>query len=161
MRHAIEAILATIVVPGAAVVLAPYLILSAQGPLPEPRLDLVGLIAGLLGAAGVVLMVWVSYAFVARGKGTPIPIDPPRKFVADGFFRYVRNPMYLGALLVVFAETILLQSSWLLAYAFGLWLVHSSGAVRGTAAALTIRPAPPEYCADPSDPAPTREVPPS
>jgi protein-S-isoprenylcysteine O-methyltransferase Ste14 len=34
--------------------------------------------------------------FVARGEGTPAPFDPPRKFVAAGPYKFVRNPMYLG-----------------------------------------------------------------
>jgi protein-S-isoprenylcysteine O-methyltransferase Ste14 len=36
--------------------------------------------------------------FIARGKGTPAPFDPPRVFVAAGPYRYVRNPMYAGGL---------------------------------------------------------------
>jgi protein-S-isoprenylcysteine O-methyltransferase Ste14 len=36
--------------------------------------------------------------FIARGKGTPAPFDPPRVFVAAGPYRYVRNPMYVGGL---------------------------------------------------------------
>jgi protein-S-isoprenylcysteine O-methyltransferase Ste14 len=39
--------------------------------------------------------------FAARGLGTPAPFDPPREFVAVGPYRYVRNPMYIGALLML------------------------------------------------------------
>jgi len=126
MRLAIEATLATIVVPGAAVILAPYLILSAQDSIPAPRTDLLGLLAILLVVVGASMMIWVSYSFVVRGRGTPIPIDPPSNFVAHGLFRYVRNPMYLGAVLVVISETVLFQCWWLGVYALGLWLVLHS-----------------------------------
>jgi len=37
--------------------------------------------------------------FVAFGQGTPAPFDPPTAFVPSGPYRYVRNPMYIGAAL--------------------------------------------------------------
>jgi protein-S-isoprenylcysteine O-methyltransferase Ste14 len=53
---------------------------------------------------GVVLMIpgaLLAFAciasFIVRGRGTPAPFDPPRVFVATGPYRYVRNPMYVGA----------------------------------------------------------------
>jgi protein-S-isoprenylcysteine O-methyltransferase Ste14 len=44
------------------------------------------------------------------GLGSPAPFDPPRRLVVTGFYRYVRNPMYTGAVLVIVGETILLGS---------------------------------------------------
>lgn len=125
MRLAIEAALATILVPGVAVFLVPYLILS-QEPAAGPRFDLIGISGAVLVLVGAGMMVWVSASFVVRGKGTPIPIDPPRNFVAHGLFRYVRNPMYVGALLVVIGETMLFRSLRLGVYALGLWLLLHS-----------------------------------
>ena len=48
------------------------------------------MIAG--GALGIACVV----DFVVRGSGTPAPFDPPKKFVAAGPYRRVRNPMYIG-----------------------------------------------------------------
>ncbi len=55
--------------------------------------------------AGVVLMIPGAAlalasvaAFVVRGRGTPAPFDPPREFVVSGPYRWVRNPMFIGAL---------------------------------------------------------------
>ena len=73
----------------------------------------------------VALVCGASFAF--RGRGTPAPFDPPVEFVAVGPYRYVRNPMYLGALtllagygLVVgsVAVLILTVGAGLLAHAF-------------------------------------------
>jgi len=36
--------------------------------------------------------------FYAIGKGTLAPWDPPKKLVVAGFYRFVRNPMYVGVL---------------------------------------------------------------
>ena len=54
----------------------------------------------LIVAGGVVVVACVA-SFVFRGQGTPAPFDPPRAFVPSGPYRYVRNPMYIGAALVL------------------------------------------------------------
>lgn len=122
MRKSIETILATIAVPGVAIGLIPYLILRLTGNARSSQPGLFQIVAIFVGLVGLAMVIWVSYAFVTRGSGTPIPLDPPDRFVASGLFRYVRNPMYLGALLVVISEAIGIGSPWLVAYAFGLWL---------------------------------------
>ena len=50
---------------------------------------------------GALVTLWCVSTFVARGRGTPAPFDPPREFVAVGPYRYVRNPMYIGGALVL------------------------------------------------------------
>jgi len=36
------------------------------------------------------------FDFAWTGLGTPAPFDAPRRFVTRGFYRWVRNPMYVG-----------------------------------------------------------------
>jgi protein-S-isoprenylcysteine O-methyltransferase Ste14 len=54
----------------------------------------------LMVLGGILVLCCVAW-FVVAGRGTPAPFDPPRLFVARGPYRWVRNPMYLGALLVL------------------------------------------------------------
>lgn len=49
-----------------------------------------------LAAAGAAVAIWCIAVFVTAGAGTPAPFDAPRRFVAVGPYRWVRNPMYLG-----------------------------------------------------------------
>jgi protein-S-isoprenylcysteine O-methyltransferase Ste14 len=49
---------------------------------------------------GIAIMTWCAVDFVRKGRGTPVPIDPPKELVTSGLYRCVRNPMYMGALLI-------------------------------------------------------------
>ena len=48
--------------------------------------------------------------FVTEGRGTLAPWDPPRRLVVQGPYRYARNPMISGVVLVLFGEALLLLS---------------------------------------------------
>jgi protein-S-isoprenylcysteine O-methyltransferase Ste14 len=52
-------------------------------------------------AIGALALLWCNWAFVARGRGTAAPYDPPRALVVQGLYRYVRNPMYVSAIVIV------------------------------------------------------------
>jgi protein-S-isoprenylcysteine O-methyltransferase Ste14 len=55
-------------------------------------------VAGMIMVTiGTVIALWCVFTFVFIGKGTPAPFDPPKKLVIRGPYRFVRNPMYLGA----------------------------------------------------------------
>jgi protein-S-isoprenylcysteine O-methyltransferase Ste14 len=115
--------LATLFVPGVACFLIPYFIVDRlQIPLAPPQ-GFLQFLAILAGGLGFFMVIWVSTAFVRHGKGTPIPIEPPTRLVIAGLFRYVRNPMYCGAVLIVLAEAVYFHSAWLTLYAAVLWSI--------------------------------------
>ena len=50
---------------------------------------------------GTAMLIWCFWDFLVKGRGTPAPIDPPKELVVSGLYNYVRNPMYVGVLLVI------------------------------------------------------------
>jgi protein-S-isoprenylcysteine O-methyltransferase Ste14/pimeloyl-ACP methyl ester carboxylesterase len=70
----------------------------------------------LLLAPGLALLVWCAREFLARGKGTLAPWDPPRHLVSSGLYRVSRNPMYLAVVLMLLGWTVMMRSVALLIY---------------------------------------------
>ena len=54
--------------------------------------------------------------FVRKGQGTLSPTHPTETLVATGFYRYVRNPMYLGVLTLLAGQALLFESRALWQY---------------------------------------------
>jgi protein-S-isoprenylcysteine O-methyltransferase Ste14 len=75
-----------------------------------------GVVLTVIGAAVGLSCVFL---FATRGRGTPAPFDAPREFVAAGPYRYVRNPMYIGGLLVLGGLGLALRSPAILLLALG------------------------------------------
>jgi protein-S-isoprenylcysteine O-methyltransferase Ste14 len=72
-------------------------------------------IPSVLGFAVAMRCVW---DFGWTGRGTPAPVAPPKRLVVVGFYRHVRNPMYLG-----------FAAGWI-----GLWVVFGHANVVAIAA---------------------------
>ena len=60
--------------------------------------------------------------FALQGLGTPAPIAPPQKLVVTGLYRYVRNPIYIAVVAVIFGQALLFGDWRLLWYGALLWL---------------------------------------
>lgn len=112
-------IIAAAVLAGTGGVLIPWWILTSTGA----TLEAVGLPGVAVIAAGVALDLWCLRDFATVGRGTPGPWDAPRQLVAVGPYRWVRNPIYLGALAVVLGEAWLFLSVPLLAYVVAMAVV--------------------------------------
>ena len=62
---------------------------------------------------GATLALWTFFAFI-KARGSPVPLNPPRKLVTTGLYSKVRNPMVLGWLILLFGIGILLNSIFLI-----------------------------------------------
>src|SRR5438876_3570040 len=68
-------------------------------------------VAGMIMVTiGTTLALWCVFTFVFIGKGTPAPFDPPKKLVIRGPYRFVRNPMYIGAEMTLAGAALFYQS---------------------------------------------------
>jgi protein-S-isoprenylcysteine O-methyltransferase Ste14 len=80
------------------------------------------IIGALLIATGLPVLLDSFARFAIQGLGTPAPIAPPRHLVITGLYRYVRNPMYVAVLSVIFGQGLLFGSVPLLEYGLVVWL---------------------------------------
>jgi len=112
----LRTLLFTLLVPGTVLGLVPFALVAIGW---GPRFDLGA--AHLTGLAlvlpGVAIIVWCFINFVRRGHGTPAPYDPPRRLVIVGLYKCVRNPQYVGVILIALGEAILSGRSLLFVYA--------------------------------------------
>lgn len=115
----VKTVIFTLLVPGTVTVLVPYWILrhrhSALMACTSPKnlFSYLGVGGIALGAA---VSLWCAWDFAVKGRGTPAPIDPPKELLVSGLYRYVRNPMYIGILLILLGEAFLFCSLALLFY---------------------------------------------
>jgi protein-S-isoprenylcysteine O-methyltransferase Ste14 len=65
-----------------------------------PRIEtgLICLLAIPLWLIGGLMVLWCFWDFTFKGRGTPVPMDPPKELVVTGLYRYLRNPIYAGVL---------------------------------------------------------------
>ncbi len=113
----VRAITYAVLFIGLVLIYLPARVLSWSG-IARPAQIAVPQVAGMaIGAAGAVVALWCILAFVAIGKGTQAPFDPPRRLVIRGPYRFVRNPMYIGAGLALAGAALFYQSLPLLGYA--------------------------------------------
>ena len=107
---------------GLVLVYAPARVLAWTGMARPAAMGMPQALGILLGAVGSIIALWCIFSFAAEGKGTPAPFDPPRRLVAVGPYRFVRNPMYIGAALAL-AGAALFYRSWSLLGYTGLFLL--------------------------------------
>jgi protein-S-isoprenylcysteine O-methyltransferase Ste14 len=120
LRH----LLSIAILPGTVTVAVPIWIARTNHIVftaPTSLLDAVSVVVGVVALAGGLVLFVASLArFVAEGRGTLAPWDPPRRLVVRGPYRYVRNPMISGVIFITFGEALILRSiphaEWALAF---------------------------------------------
>ena len=104
-------------VPGTIAVYLPLVIARGHPGASDGML----MIALILLALGGSIYGWCVWDFAVFGRGTPAPIDAPKRLVAKGLYLYTRNPMYLGVLTVILGWAALFEAAILLVYGFAVF----------------------------------------
>ena len=118
-----KTLLFTVLVPGTVAGWLPQWLLEEQRRLVLHPLH-VWHYAGLaVLAAGVTIYLWCARDFMVKGLGTPAPISAPKVLVVKGLYRWVRNPMYIGVLLVILGQAIFWGSRIVFVYLIGVALL--------------------------------------
>jgi len=119
-----------VVLPGNVLVVVPWLILwlskGTRHAAVVAAVDSVQFwLAIVLAVPGALLAIGSATLFFRFGNGTAAPWDPPKKLVVRGAYRYVRNPMISGVILILIAESLFFQSWMLTAWATLFFVVNS------------------------------------
>jgi len=102
--------------PGSVIVFIPSIIMSLFGPTNFYKIEQSQYIGTIPILMGLIITLWFFYDFITVGKGTPVPTDPPKNLVIVGMYKFVRNPMYVGILFLLFGEAVFFKSFALLGY---------------------------------------------
>jgi protein-S-isoprenylcysteine O-methyltransferase Ste14 len=76
----------------------------------------------LLAVTGLGLLYTTNLLFIRFGKGTLAPWSPPEKLIIRGPYRFMRQPMISGVILVLMSEFIFL-ASWAALIWFSVFLM--------------------------------------
>lgn len=108
-------------------------------PLEVPVANSVRLVlAAIVGLSGLALLITTNVLFRRSGQD-PLPWKPSPSMILKGPYRYSRNPMYLGALLLQIGVGLALDSLWVVVFSAPALIVVHYTAVRPEEAYLSER----------------------
>ena len=110
IKAALGSLAFLVLAPGGVAGLMPWLI-TAWRPLPPgDGLGALRWLGLILIAAGLVVVLEAFGRFAWEGLGTPAPVAPTRTLLVSGFYRFVRNPMYVAVTALIFGQAVLFAS---------------------------------------------------
>lgn len=116
----------TIVQPGIVAILIPYWLSGKTiNTILEPLFAWYHYLGLMIFVIGLVLMLICIISFGIRGRGTLSPADPTKKLVISGLYRFSRNPMYIGVMMMLIGESIYFRSYVLGAYALLIFIAFN------------------------------------
>jgi len=83
------------------------------------------LLGSILILSGLIIMFFCISSFIRIGKGTLAPWSPTKKLIIKGLYRYVRNPMILGVLIVLLGEALIISSENILIWAGSFFIINT------------------------------------
>ncbi|HUO97129.1 MAG TPA: isoprenylcysteine carboxylmethyltransferase family protein [Rhizomicrobium sp.] len=111
-----------LIAPGTAGGLVPWLINHWHFAPPLFGLEWTRWAGAALIALGLVPLIESFVRFALEGRGTPAPVVPTQRLVVGGFYRFVRNPMYVGVVTAIFGQGVFFADGRLFVYAAIVWV---------------------------------------
>jgi protein-S-isoprenylcysteine O-methyltransferase Ste14 len=111
-----------ILAPGLVAGCIPWRISGWQFATPLLGMPWLRVVGVILIAASLFVLLDSFVRFALQGLGTPAPVFPTRHLVVSGWFRYVRNPMYVAVASLIFGQGLLFGSVRVLEYGAAVWL---------------------------------------
>ena len=109
--------------PGIVAGLAPYMIAKRSfNEAFENSFVLYHFIGLPVFIAGVFITLHCVVRFAIDGLGTLSPADPTKRLVTQGLYRFSRNPMYVGVMLMLIGEVVFTQAANLLFYSISIFV---------------------------------------
>jgi protein-S-isoprenylcysteine O-methyltransferase Ste14 len=113
----------TLLQPGIVAGLVPYLLLNRKWrDLIVDPVRVHEKVGALLFISGLIIMFTCILSFALKGEGTLSPADPTKKLVRAGLYKYSRNPMYVGVMMILIGESLYTGSSALMIYSLVIWI---------------------------------------
>lgn len=123
MRLFIKNLIFTVFVPGTVAAYIPYRIIKNLHSSLAIHWELLKFISVIFIFVGVAIYFSCLLHFALTGHGTPAPIDAPKRLVIKGLYCYVRNPMYVGVIVVILGWALLYNSFSVFQYAILMWII--------------------------------------
>lgn len=111
-----------VIAPGFLAGLVPWEITRWEMLTPFAGYGPIRIVGAVFIAAGLPVLLDSFGRFALEGLGTPAPIAPPRRLVVRGFFRHVRNPMYVAVTSLIVGQGFLFGNWRLFVVAAVFWL---------------------------------------
>lgn len=123
-----------VIAPGTLAVYVPWYL--THWHFASPLFPSARVLGAALIVAGLPILLDSFARFALQGLGTPAPVMPPERLVVAGFYRYVRNPIYVAVTALIAGQGLLFGSVTVLEYGAIVWagffllvLVHEEPAL--------------------------------
>jgi len=121
LKPAIGSAIFFLVAPGTVVGLVPWWLTDGF-----ITMDTWGQVPGAVLFLGGLLILVNSFVRFVMKEGTPAPVAPTKHLVVEGFYRYVRNPMYVAIIAIILGEALWTLRLSLFVYAAIAWAVPAA-----------------------------------
>lgn len=75
------------------------------------------ILGSLFMLGGAIIVAWANVIFISFAEGTMSKLDAPKKLAVLGPYRYVRNPISVGMVIILWGEAMLFGSLFIFAWA--------------------------------------------